>query len=545
MDFFSKFKVASRLAILMSCVLVGFTVYGFWSFKTLNDLKVNGPIYKRIVQGKDLVADILPPPEYIIESYLVSLQLMHVDSAEHGELIQRLRKLKAEYDERHVFWLGENLSSDLKEKFLTDAHQSALAFYKVAFDEYLPTLETGDQQQVASVQLKMRGFYEKHRRAVDEVVQIANTRVANDEQTAAEKISSASILMLAVLLMTALVTVIVASLISGSITRPIVHLKKMITEINDRNDFTLRVNINSLDEIGETARSFDKLISNIQLMLRGLLEHANELSSASHSLSSTSLQVAASSRGQSEAASSIVSDIEQVNISIRNVTKGAQEALKLSQQSGDLSNQGGDIIQSASQTMMQIADTVKQTAHAIEALGLQSQHISSVVQVIKDVADQTNLLALNAAIEAARAGEQGRGFAVVADEVRNLAKRTTKATEEISQMISTIQGCTQTAIAEMSGAVSTADEGSSVAAKAGDAINQIKAGSSQVVNVVNNISITLNDQNQASDSIGSHISKVASMAEENMSGAENSAKSAVNLARLAEDMRATVNSFRL
>jgi methyl-accepting chemotaxis protein len=545
MGFFSKFKVANRLLILISCVLVGFTIYGLWSFKTLNDLKVNGPIYKRIVQGKDLVADILPPPEYIIESYLVSLQLMHANTSEQNELIQRLRKLKSEYDLRHVFWQGEDLSNELKEKFLQDAHHSALDFYKTAFDEFLPVLEAGDQQQASQLLNKMRLVYEKHRSAVDQVVELANKRVANDEKAAQEQITSASIMMLAVLLVTLFATVLISSLISHSITRPLVSLKDMITKINEHNDFTLRVNIDTHDEIGETSNTFDKLISNIQDMLRGLLEHANQLSSAAHSLSTSSLQVAASSRSQSDEASYIVSNIDKVNVSIRNVTKGAQEALKLSKQSGELSNHGGDIIQSASQTMMQIASTVKLTANAIEALGQQSNQISSVVQVIKDVADQTNLLALNAAIEAARAGEQGRGFAVVADEVRNLAKRTTKATEEISQMISAIQDCTQTAIAEMGGAVSTADEGSIVAAKAGDSIDQIKAGSSQVVNVVNDISQTLLDQNDASDSIGTHISKVACMAEENMSAAEISAKAAVNLAQLADDMRATVNNFRL
>lgn len=545
MEFLRNLKLTQRFTLLILFVFTGFAVYGFWSFKTLNELKVSGPIYQQIIQGKDIVADVLPPPEYIIESYLVSLQLLNSDKSEHASLVRRLSKLKEEYETRHRYWEQEHLSEELSAIFLQQAYVPATNFYTLAFQEFLPALEQDNRQQAIAVLAKMRTAYETHRQAIDQVVSISNRRVATDEQKAAEDISQATVLLTLVLIITICVTIGLALLISASVTEPLIAMRDMMLNIKNRHDFTLNLSVQSQDEIGDTAQTFNQLIASIQGILQELFQNANNVSQAAHSLAASAQQVAASSQNQSMQAATIYTDVEQVNLSIRHVTEGAQEALVLSCQSGDLSNRGGDIIQNATHTMTQITTTVQQTAQSIEALGQQSHQISSVVQVIKDVADQTNLLALNAAIEAARAGEQGRGFAVVADEVRNLAKRTTKATEEISQMITGIQQSTDTAIKAMSAAVEQADQGALIASQAGAAIEQIKAGSAKVVDVVNKISHTLVDQNKASDSIAAHVEQVAGMAEENKAAANQSASAAVSLEQLAAQMRAALSRFKV
>jgi methyl-accepting chemotaxis protein len=219
--------------------------------------------------------------------------------------------------------------------------------------------------------------------------------------------------------------------------------------------------------------------------------------------------------------------------------------VEISRKSGKLSTEGGEVIHKAAAEMSQIAETVRLTAQAIEELGQHSNQISSIVQVIKDVADQTNLLALNAAIEAARAGEQGRGFAVVADEVRKLAERTTKATEEITQMIGTIQHSAQAAVSTMSSAVDQVSGGVALAKQAGSAITQIKDGAEQVVAVVNDISSALTEQSSASNDIAAQVEKVAQMTEENSAAAAETSSAANNLQELASHMRATVSRFKI
>jgi methyl-accepting chemotaxis protein len=219
--------------------------------------------------------------------------------------------------------------------------------------------------------------------------------------------------------------------------------------------------------------------------------------------------------------------------------------MNISNKSGEHSTRGGEIIHKTTSEMAQIAETVRQTSHTIEELGQHSNQISSIVQVIKDVADQTNLLALNAAIEAARAGEQGRGFAVVADEVRKLAERTSKATDEISQMIGSIQSSAHAAVTGMGSTVRQVDGGVALARQAGDAINQIKEGSGQVVVVVNDISAALAEQSAASNDIAVHVEKVAQMSEENSAAASKSASEASQLEALADTMRASVSRFKI
>lgn len=545
MKFLDSLSLVYRFGLLISCVVLGFAVYGYWSFKTLDELKVTGPTYRQIIQDKDLVADILPPPEYIIESYLVGLQLASGDKAEQNSLVNRLKTLEAEYNSRFAFWESAHLTAELTETFLRRAHEPALLFYKVAFTEFIPALQNNDNPLAASALAKMKAAYQNHRGAIDQVVQIANQRVSQNEAAADRQIGNATKLLFTVLIATIALTITVALMISRSVTHPLTDMQKMMLQIKNSSDFTLRLNNQFHAEIGETADSFNALITSMQSILRQLLADANEVSQAAQSLSAASSQTVDSSHQQSVAATSIATTIDQVNANIGRLTDSAHVALNISRNSGSLSHQGADIIHQATSAMLQIAGSVQNTSSTIEVLGQQSQKISSVVQVIKAVADQTNLLALNAAIEAARAGEQGRGFAVVADEVRNLAKRTTAATEEISQMIESMQKSTYLAIAAMSEAVGKADEGAVIARQAGDAISDIKAESSKVVEVVTNISASLTDQNTASQDIAGNIEKVAQMAKTNNTAAERTAREAKHLEELAKHMRATVSKFRL
>ena len=329
------------------------------------------------------------------------------------------------------------------------------------------------------------------------------------------------------------------------VSDPAGRMRTAIMEITNTGDFTRRVAVQSDDEIGQTARSFNDLMGNLQTAFRQVHDGIERVAESSHSLSTSSQQVAHGSVNQSSATSAMAETVEQVTLSIAHVSDGAREALRISKSSGELSERGGEIILHAAEEMRKIADTVRQTSVSIENLGEQSTKISSIVKVIKEIADQTNLLALNAAIEAARAGEQGRGFAVVADEVRKLAERTTQSTQEVTQMIETIQQASLAAVAGMNATVGQVDGGVALAQQAGDAINQIKLESGQVLKTVGEISAALEVQSQASNEIATHIEKVAQLTGENSGAAEHTADAAGQLAQLADDMRTTVNRFKI
>ena len=185
-------KTLHRLTILTVGFVLCYMVYGALSFKTLNDVRVNGQLYQRIVQGKDLVADVLPPPEYIIESYLVALQLFSTwDKSQQDNLIERLKALKVEYDTRHEFWGKQELDSGLADLILKQSYDPAVAFYNITFSEFIPALQKQNKDAATAAMLRMNQAYEAHRQAIDQIVIITNKRVASDEKQARATIRNA------------------------------------------------------------------------------------------------------------------------------------------------------------------------------------------------------------------------------------------------------------------------------------------------------------------------------------------------------------------
>ena len=310
-------------------------------------------------------------------------------------------------------------------------------------------------------------------------------------------------------------------------------------------DLTGRVRCDSRDELGDVAQHFNHMAEQVQNLLRKVQQTSVRLGGAAQAVSSSASAVLLSSQSQSVAASSMATAVGQMTIGIGQIAEHAQAAQTVSLESGQLSAEGGLIVQNTIAEMEQIAGSVNHSAQIIEALGKHSESISAIVNVIKDIADQTNLLALNAAIEAARAGEQGRGFAVVADEVRKLAERTSKSTHEITGMIDAIQHGTSDAVVSMQAGVTRVAEGVALSKRAGEAIGRISEGSGRVQGDVADISSALREQSAASGEIAANVERIAQMANQNSDSVKATASTARDLEQLARELQAEVQHFKV
>jgi methyl-accepting chemotaxis protein len=344
----------------------------------------------------------------------------------------------------------------------------------------------------------------------------------------------------------------IAALIGGvmimvirRITRSLNDLGSAMDAIQTSNDLSRRVTVTGQDEIGRIGHSFNQMIQSFQEIIQQVISNSHGVMQAAGKLSESSRRVAVRSQSQSEATTSMAAAVEEVTTSIGHVADSSQETHDIAHKSGELSSQGGEVVQGAAMEMSKIADSVNQSSQFIQQLGEHSNQISAIVNVIKEIADQTNLLALNAAIEAARAGEQGRGFAVVADEVRKLAERTARSTMEITTMIGSIQSGTQHAVSSMQEGCARVTEGVAMANRAGESMSQISDGANRVITAVSDISSALREQSAASNQVAQKVEIIAHMTEENSAAANEIAGEAQQLESLAGALENAVSRFKV
>ncbi len=301
----------------------------------------------------------------------------------------------------------------------------------------------------------------------------------------------------------------------------------------------------SRNEIDVLGRELNATIAQIGTLVGGIMESAAQVTAAGHELEQATRQVAAGSSKQSEAACSVAAAVEQLSVSIAHVADNARVASDVTATANAAAEKGGAVVHDAVAEMENIAGEIQGAAQVIQSLGDRSQQISGIVKVIKDIADQTNLLALNAAIEAARAGEQGRGFAVVADEVRKLAERTTASTSEIAAMISGVQSETQLAVGNMKEVTARMQHGVALAKQAGESLVAIRAHAVETDSVVQEIAGATREQTTASEQIARNVEEIAGKAEENAGISSQTQRSVSELLGLSQRLTSMVQRFKL
>lgn len=574
---FKKLKIKYKLALLVTIFSLGFIVFGTFAYKIILDTKFDGDTYHEIAMRKDLVADILPPPEYIIETYLSTFQILNEDdSSEIDKLVNKENALMKEYNTRHEIWVKMLPDGEMKKLMVEDSYTPAKEYFNVFEQEFIPAVRRGDKAKAKEIlDIKLSKLYAEHRAAIDKVVAIANNQTVEIEQKAKESYKYSVMFLILIAVAIIFIAVAFCIVLIFTITSP---LKKVVSQIDKTSKFDLEMDsafssvLEYKDEMGVMADAVTVMRNNLRCMVEKLMEVSGNLTSNSEEITATMDEY---SKAANEVAASInemaISNVNQAEIvsntseklseiveiigNAKNVSMITSEAAKAALETVELGQEAFDFAYAKTEENVTVSQQVGQ---AIQNLNDSIQKVGGFIETINSIANQTNLLALNAAIEAARAGETGKGFAVVAEEIRNLAESSASSAKEITSIVRNTIHESELTLENMNNSSEIVDNQAKAIVNMGEAFRKIKAGvgdisrqaesSSVMLNNIDSAIIHLDDQTkritEVTEQSAEASQEISSSSEEQASSIETITEASNELSGMAMELNKEISRFK-
>jgi methyl-accepting chemotaxis protein len=531
--------------LLLLLVIVCGTGFGLLLLQGQTALRSVEGAAVQMGDGKDIVADILPPPLYLIEAHLVAYQVLEANLAERAGLAKRFSQLRKDYDDRNAYWSGKtgDLDPAVSASLLGKQKQMGDAYWSALDKRFLPSALAGRDDEARGSFAELKRLYAEHRSGVDATVAVAgawaDARLADLSATAGRTLWIFSLVALSGVAVAAALYVVVARRIAGMLGAEPEELCGEMSRLaagDLRRSARVAPDGSVFAAIGHARERIRDLLEQTARQSATVDDQVGQVRRTLADLDGNAQELAASAMSTSAA-------IEEISTSMAMIVEQANSAEAAVAEAGREARRGEQARCENLASMERIAQASGQAQGAVAELGTCSHEVTGIVETIREIAEQTNLLALNAAIEAARAGEQGRGFAVVADEVRKLAERTTVATGEIGKLIGDIRAGIESAVSSINASVGDIQDGRRSAGEAGDALVAIGQRIEAAVAAASDIVAATREANAAMQQIAGNMARVSDLAESGGAATRDTAAAGAALGDVSVQLHRALTAF--